>query len=172
MNHGGLEIERKYLIRMPDESQLAAMPDCEIWNIAQTYLKDAPNGDVQRVRRILSGDAVQYVHTVKHRLNALSQQEWEREISRVEYDMLLKAADPNLRTIQKRRYRIPYEGQLLEIDIYAFWQDRATLEIELKDEAQTAHLPNWLKIVRELTGERAYKNRFLAEKIPMEALDE
>jgi len=25
--------------------------------------------------------------------------------------------------------------------------------------------------VRELTGERAYKNRFLAEEIPMEALE-
>ena len=59
----------------------------------------------------------------------------------------------------------------MEIDIYRFWNDRATLEIELESEQQAVILPPWLQIVRELTGECAYKNRFLAEKVPMEALD-
>lgn len=73
--------------------------------------------------------------------------------------------------IRKWRYRIPFAGQMLEVDIYDFWQDRATLEIELECEEQAVMLPDWLEIVRELTGERAYKNRFLAEKIPMEDLN-
>ena len=36
----GMEIERKYLIRMPDEAALRAMPGCAVWEIVQTYLKD------------------------------------------------------------------------------------------------------------------------------------
>lgn len=171
MNKNGLEIERKYLIRMPDEGMLARMPLCEIWDIVQTYLMDGPDGSTRRVRSIASGGQVQYVHTVKRRLSDLSHEEREVEISREEYERLLADANPALNAIDKRRYRIPFEGQLLEIDIYRFWNDRATLEIELESEQQAVVLPPWLQIVRELTGECAYKNRFLAEKVPMEALD-
>lgn len=171
MSKAGLEIERKYLIRMPDETTLSAMPGCEIWDIVQTYLMDGPDLSTRRVRSIQTGDKIQYIHTVKHRMTTLSHREWEEEVSREEYDALLQDANPALRSIHKRRYRIPYEGQLLEIDVYSFWYDRATLEIELDSEQQQVILPDWLNIVRELTGEVAYKNRYLAERIPMEALD-
>lgn len=171
MSQAGLEIERKYLIRMPDEDYLSAMPGCEIWDIVQTYLMDGEDFSTRRVRSIQTKEGVQYIHTVKHRMTTLSHREWEAEVSREEYDALLRDANPRLRAIHKRRYRIPYEGQLLEIDVYSFWHDRATLEIELDSEEQQVILPEWLSIVRELTGEVAYKNRYLAERIPMEALD-
>ena len=171
MNKSGLEIERKYLIRMPDEGMLAAMPGCEIWDIVQTYLMDGADGSTRRLRSIASGGKVQYVHTVKHRLSDLSYREWEAEVPAAEYEALMREANPALNAIDKRRYRIPFEGQLLEIDVYSFWKDRATLEIELESEAQAVVLPRWLHVIRELTGEAAYKNRFLAESIPMEELD-
>ena len=94
----------------------------------------------------------------------------EEEISRETYDRLLADADPALNAIEKRRYRIPYAGQLLEIDLYSFWSDRATLEVELRREDQAVELPEWIELIREVTGERAYKNRYLAEAIPMEEL--
>lgn len=171
MNPHGIEIERKYLIRMPDEALLAAMPGCEIWDIVQTYLMDGEDGSTNRVRSICTGGRVQYIHTVKRRLSDLSGEEYEKEISRGEYERLLLQANPALHAIEKRRYRIPHAAQMLEIDIYSFWKDRATLEIELEGEDQAVCLPEWLSLVRELTGERAYKNRFLAEEIPMEALE-
>ena len=170
MNQNGLEIERKYLIRMPDEAQLAAMPGCETWDVVQTYLMDGPDGSTHRVRSIVTRGETHYIHTVKRPLSQLSHEEWEVEVERAEYEALLRGANPALNAIVKKRYRIPYEGQLLEIDVYDFWQDRATLEIELTSEEQQVNLPDWLSIVRELTGERAYKNRFLAESVPMEVL--
>lgn len=171
MNLNGLEIERKYLIRMPDEGMLAAMPGCETWDIVQTYLMDGEDASTHRVRSIRCGDTVQYIYTHKRRLSDLSHEEQEKQVSRAEYDKLLARANPALRSIEKRRYRIPYAGQLLEIDVYSFWKDRATLEIELASEQQAVKIPQWLDVVRELTGERAYKNRFLAEEVPMEALE-
>lgn len=170
MNQNGLEIERKYLIRMPDEAQLAAMPGCEIWDVVQTYLMDGTDGSTHRVRSILMDGKMQYIHTIKRPLSQLSHEEWEVEVPRAEYEALLTQANPALHPIMKRRYRIPHAGQLLEIDIYDFWQDRATLEIELTSEEEQVNIPDWLSIVRELTGERAYKNRFLAETVPMEVL--
>lgn len=171
MSKDGLEIERKYLIRMPDEARLSAMPGCEVWDIVQTYLMDGEDMSTRRVRSIQTGDRVQYIHTVKRHMSAMSSREWEAEVSREEYDRLLQERNPALRAIHKRRYRVPHAGQLLEIDVYSFWYDRATLEIELASEEQQVILPDWLSIVRELTGEAAYKNRCLAERIPMEALN-
>ena len=171
MNQNGLEIERKYLIRMPDVRQLEAMPGCEVWEITQTYLHDGADGSTHRVRSIRTEKDIHYVHTVKHRLSDLSHDEWEVEIPRAEYGQLLEQANPALQPIRKFRYRIPNGSQLLEIDIYSFWQDRATLEVELKSEDEQVVLPGWIKIVREVTGERAYKNRFLAEEVPMDELE-
>ena len=170
MSQNGLEIERKYLIRMPDEKELSAMHGCETWEVVQTYLMDGPDGSTHRVRSILTKGEIHYIHTIKRPLSQLSHEEWEVEVEKAEYEELLRQANPALNPIVKKRYRIPYEGQLLEIDVYEFWQDRATLEIELASEAQEVLLPDWLSIVRELTGERAYKNRFLAECVPMEVL--
>ena len=167
-----LEIERKYLIRMPDEAYLAAMPGCVIWDVEQTYLNRGADGSSRRVRRIEVGGAVKYLFTSKHRVDAMSCEETEGEISPEEYAALAKQADPERRPVAKRRYRIPYEGQLLEVDVYRFWSDRATLEIELKDEGQPVKLPDWLHVIREVTGEDAYKNLNLALHVPMEPIGE
>ena len=167
-----LEIERKYLIRMPDEAYLAALPGCVIWDVEQTYLNRGADGSSRRVRRIEVGGAVKYLFTSKRRVDAMSCEETEGEISPEEFAALAKQADPERRPVAKRRYRIPYEGQLLEVDVYRFWSDRATLEIELKDEGQPVKLPDWLHVIREVTGEDAYKNLNLALHVPMEPIGE
>ena len=167
-----LEIERKYLIRMPDEAYLAAMPGCVIWDVEQTYLNRGADGSSRRVRRIEVGGAVKYLFTSKRRVDAMSCEETEGEISAEEYAALAKQADSERQPVAKRRYRIPYEGQLLEVDVYRFWSDRATLEIELKDESQPVKLPEWLNVIREVTGEDAYKNLNLALHVPMEPIGE
>ena len=43
------EIERKFVIDMPDADFLRAQPGCEEWTIAQTYLTAQP-GETRRVR--------------------------------------------------------------------------------------------------------------------------
>ena len=165
-----LEIERKYLIRMPDAEQLAAMPGCVIWDVEQTYLNRGADGSSRRIRRIEVGGTVKYTSTRKRRVDEMSCEETEGEISAEEYAELAKQADPERRPVVKRRFRIPYAGQLLEVDIYRFWSDRATLEIELKDENQQVVLPEWLDVIREVTGEDAYKNLNLALHVPMEPI--
>ena len=165
-----MEIERKYLIRMPDEEKLRAMPGCEVWDIVQTYLLDGGVGQTRRLRSVCTRGETHYIYTFKQRINELTCDEREEEIGAEEYQARLRDANPELRPIEKRRYRVPHRGQLMEIDIYSFWNDRATLEIELEREDQAPELPEWLEIVRELTGERAYKNRYLAESVPMEEI--
>ena len=96
--------------------------------------------------------------------------EQEREISEAEYQALLRQADPALRTLYKQRWCLEYRGQLFEIDLFPFWQDRAFMEIELADEGQELFLPPEIQVIREVTGDRRYTNRALAREIPQETI--
>lgn len=164
------EIERKYLIRYPDTANLAALAGCEVWQITQIYLHDGPGGQTRRIRRVEVDGEIRYYRTFKRRLSSLSSEEDEAEIAPSEYDALIRERDLSRQPIIKTRYRVPYAGRTLEFDIYPFWRDRAIMEIELESEDETPHIPEYVRILREVTGEKAYKNRQLAKRVPMESI--
>ena len=56
-----------------------------------------------------------------------------------------------------------YNSEYFELDIYPFWSDRATLEIELLDENQPYTLPDFISVIREVTFEKEYRNFALAQ---------
>ena len=66
----------------------------------------------------------------------------ESIISAEEYRQLLERADPERRSIEKRRYCLDIDGLLWELDIYPFWTDRAILELELSEEEQHFIMPD------------------------------
>ena len=162
MNIDGMEIERKFLIAMPDKATLERAHSSEI---VQTYLK-GEKGTTERVRkRSADGESV-YTHTVKRRISAMRRQEDERGISRAEYEELLRRADPKRRNEHKTRYCLSYEGQLFEIDVYPFWKDRAIMEIELDSEQREVALPPFIKVIKEVTEDGRYTNAALAKEVP------
>lgn len=161
----GLEIEHKYLIRMPSSQMLEMLSVSEI---EQIYLK-AEKGSV-RIRKRDFGNRTEYTYTVKHRLSDLTRTELEHEISAEEYLSLKRQIDPCRQMIRKKRYLYPFDGMLFEIDVFPFWTDRALMEIELEDEEQLFRLPPAVAIVREVTSDRRYANSSLAQSIPDENL--
>lgn len=158
----GFEIERKFLIRMPDTEFLLTAG--EMSHIVQTYLK-TDEGSARVRKRGREGNYT-YTHTVKKRLSDLRRIEHEREISHDEYEKLLSFATSDMRVIYKDRYCVNYMGQLLEIDVFPFYPDRAFLEIELNDEAQQIIIPPWLEVIKEVTSDKRYTNAALARYIP------
>ena len=162
------EIERKFLIVMPEEEMLAALPGAGCDAIVQTYLAAEP-GVTARVRRREGSDGtVTYTHTEKRRITDVTALEAEREIGEGEYRRLLKKADPALHPIEKRRWSVPMGDLLLEIDIYPFWQGQAVLEVELPTEDTPTEIPSYLSVLREVTADKRYKNVSLARAIPLE----
>ena len=161
------EIERKYLIEYPDKSVLESAEGVCIKRIEQTYLL-AAEGETHRVRRLAQEGKVRYIETRKYRVSDLRATEEERDLSKEEYDALLKKADPARTPIFKTRYAIPYAGHVAEVDLYDFWQDRATVEIELQSETEEAVLPPFLHVIREVTEDKRYKNVNLARELPQD----
>ena len=159
------EIERKFLIAYPDVEKIKAAEGCRRLVMTQTYLV-AENGETRRVRVVREGAEECCYFTQKKRVTALRCVEDERQISSEEMHALLSEADPARHAIEKVRYAIPYAGHTLEVDVYPFWQDRAVLEVELASEGEAFLLPDFLKVIREVTDDKRYKNVNLAKSIP------
>ena len=164
------EIERKYLIRYPDIRTLKAQKGVEQWEIMQIYLTVSDPGETRRIRQVVSDGGIKYYKTFKRRLTELANEEDEGEIDQLEYIHLSQQQQPGCKPLAKTRYRIPYEGHILEFDIYPFWEDRAILEIELEREDEGAAIPDYVQIIRDVSADPAYKNRSLAENVVYETI--
>lgn len=157
-----LEIERKFLIRYPEIDALKAMPGYRVIHISQTYL--SPDGDFVggRIRRITDSYRTYYVYTYKVRISEMTRREYEREISADEYKELLRYKTPQTITIEKDRHIFRYKDLTYELDVYDFWDDRATLEAEVNDESAIIPEPPCVTVIKDVTGDRRYNNSRLA----------
>ena len=169
-NKAPLEIERKFLIRMPCVDTLLGVAGVRVWEIEQTYLI-SPQGLSRRVRMLRENGTARYIYTEKVRLSPTTAEEREREISEADYAALLGERDPARMTVKKTRYLLPTPSRhVAEVDIYPFWDDRATVEVELSAEDEAFLLPDCLRVVREITADKRYKNAALAKEIPSDPL--
>jgi len=157
------EIERKYLIDMPDLKYLENLDNCNKVDIIQTYLiSEDKNKEVRIRQRGRDGNYV-YTQTIKETINDVKRIERERRLSKEEYLELLMNADPNLRQIRKTRYCLSENGYYYEIDIMPFFKDKAIMEIELNDENQEIIIPKFIKVIKEVSDNINYKNYSLAK---------
>ena len=166
MNNDKFEIERKYLIKMPDKSEIETLNIVSESEIEQIYLTPTAIRPNARIRKRVYRDNTEYTTTQKMRINDVKRIEDERVISREEYEELKKEADQTLNVINKKRIVAEYKNQYFEIDIFGFWDDVAFMEIELKNENQSIDFPTEIKILAELTSDKRFSNHSMAKKIP------
>lgn len=167
MNKQQIEIERKYIIEKPQISNLRKMKGFSESEIEQIYLNSEPNV-TRRVRKRVFGDTVQYTETVKERIDKISAVEREREIAENEYCLLSAQIAEGTVPIIKKRITFEFGSQVFEIDVYPAWKGTAIMETELKSREQTVDMPDFIKIVREVTGDKAYSNASMSKKFPSE----
>ncbi|MGN0919191.1 MAG: AAA family ATPase [Alphaproteobacteria bacterium] len=154
-----LEIERKFLIRCPDDNVLkehGAVPQ----KIVQAYLKS--NGKTQRrIRERGNENGFTCFYTEKETLSPTKRIERERKIQQKEYLSLLTEAEYLL---TKTRWCFVDKGQYFELDTFDACPDQALLEIELTQENQQITLPDWITLIQEVTDLAEYRNYSIAQK--------
>ena len=158
------EIERKFLIEMPNIDYLESLPNCQKVQIVQTYLK-SDNGEEVRIRQRGVDGSYTYSKTKKISLSSIKRIEIESRLTQDEYIKELIHADPTRGQIIKDRYCLTYNNQYFEIDIYPFWKDQAIVEIELSSENQKIDIPKFLNIIEEVTDKEEYQNASIAKQI-------
>ena len=159
-----LEIERKFIIKMPDINALLKKYGdiITIQHIEQTYLNRTDLDVERRIRKKVKSEETKYLYTEKTDVAEGIREENEVEITEAEYEKLLLERDFNKSTIIKERYVIPYKGRNFELDVYEFWNNKATLEIELKDIKEKFEAPPELEIIADVTEDKRFSNSSLA----------
>ncbi|MCH5297622.1 MAG: AAA family ATPase [Ruminococcus sp.] len=157
------EIERKFLIEYPNLDEINKLKTCRRVPITQAYLTTPKDGNF-RIRKRGEGDRAVYIKTVKIKINDIKRIEIENYISEKEYYEILSQSDCVQGIISKDRYCIMYDNTYYELDVYPFWNDKATLEIELLGENQSYTLPPFARLIREVSFESEYRNFALAQK--------
>lgn len=149
-----IEIERKFLVT----STIFKAEAIKSYRITQGFL----NTDKERTVRVrLKAD--KGVLTVKgiSANNGLTRFEWEKEITAIEAENLLKICEKGI--IDKIRYEVKVGNHTFEVD--EFHGDNEGLiiaEIELEHENEVFEKPKWLG--QEVTGKVRYYNSQLSKQ--------
>lgn len=154
----GTETERKFLIEKPTEEEISALPFARRIEIEQCYIDD--ESGKFRIRRRGEGGAYIYTHTEKHKISDITRTENEWRISCKEYEDDKKRAPY---TLTKDRICICEGDRYFELDIYPYSKKYAILEIELCSEDESFELPSFVRLIREVTGEKEYSNKNIAK---------
>lgn len=155
----GLEIERKFLVELPDVKRLNVRRTI---GITQTYLTRGEGDSQRRVRRIAENGNITYTYTEKVFLSPVTREENEFEISREEYDKLLSQSDREIRPVEKVRYCFDYHDQLFELDTYPFSDKLAIMELELRSPDQEIDFPGNVHVIADVSADKRYSNAALA----------
>ncbi|MDO4694635.1 MAG: CYTH domain-containing protein [Eikenella sp.] len=147
----GIEIERRFLLANNDWRALAGAPHL----LRQGYLKVDKACSI-RVR--ISGH--QAWLTLKGHISDVSRSEFEYPIPLADAEAILAGLCPF--KLEKRRYTLPYQGFVFEIDEYL--GENAPLvvaELELPGEDAPYPRPAWLG--EEITSHGRYTNAYLSK---------
>lgn len=155
----GYEIERKFLVELPDVSALDVRRRI---GIVQTYLENGENGSQRRVRAVDENGRVSYTYTEKIFITPVTRKENEFEISCEEYSRLLMQAKSGSVPVEKVRYCFDHLGQLFELDTYPFSDSLAIMELELSSPEQEIYFPDNVRVLREVSEDSRYSNAALA----------
>ncbi len=162
-----LEIERKFIIRRPDITSITKMPEYTRSEILQIYVS-APAGITHRVRRRTYKNRVEYTETVKLRRSKMSSHEDEALIDEARFNELAADMAEGTSAVKKTRHTFKHGEHTFEIDIYPTWHNTCIMEVELDDEGEKISMPDIVRLVREVTGDKKYSNASMARLFPKE----
>ncbi|NNT71223.1 CYTH domain-containing protein [Flavobacterium sp. IMCC34852] len=149
-----IEIERKFLVLSNDFINESFSQK----RIVQGYLSSNPDRTV-RIR--IKGDKGYLTIKGKSSANGMTRLEWEREISLIDAEALLKICESGI--IDKVRYEVKVGQHIYEVDIFSGANEGLVIaEIELESESETFEKPNWLG--QEVTNDERYYNAYLSKK--------
>lgn len=155
------EVERKFVVRMPEEGWFEAQPGHVAKDIKQTYIDMGQEGEL-RVRQTTIGDDVSFVSTEK-RGEGIDRVEIEKDLTEAEAAEMLEYAITWQTPIEKTRHVVPFGGHDFEIDVYPWDDKNCIMEVELGSADEEFDLPEGITVVGEVTYDPEFKNGSLAK---------
>ena len=162
-----VEIERKFIIKIPDMAELSAKSDYTSSEIVQIYLKSA-KGVTHRIRSRRFSDKTEYTETLKVRIDKMSVNESESEITEERFLVLKDSIAQGSEPITKVRHTFSFLGHVFEIDVYPAWKSTCIMEVELCSREEKVDFPEFITVLAEVTGDKRYSNAAMSHSFPEE----
>jgi CYTH domain-containing protein len=164
-----IETERKLIIMTPDEEILRKEKSFTKSEITQIYLED-PIATHRVRKRIYEDGRAELTENKKVRISKMSSIEDEREITEGEFLSLAEKIEEGAHPLRKTRRTFEYLGRVVEIDSYSEWISTSVLEVELESEEEELRLPEYIRVIADVTGVKKYSNHSMAHNFPEELI--
>ncbi len=163
----GVEIEKKFVIALPDIDKLRGLDGYSESEILQIYL-NTQKGITHRIRKRTNGTNVSFTETKKRRIDKMSSFESEHDIDERQFSALSENLRAGSRPIIKKRITFLYAGRLFEVDIYPEWKRSCIMEVELPGREDEIKWPPFIELIADVTGKSAYSNSSMSSAFPNE----
>lgn len=156
----------KYLVEV-DENMLEKMKseaNFSISSIVQHYLKPE-NASERRIRVRQTGDEKMYLYSESNFLASNERIKTDRILTEREYKDYLKYIDPEINETRKQRYSFIYNDLFYKLDVYDFDTTKGILAIDYPAEYRQLPIPDYVKVIKNVTDDPSYKNYYLAKAL-------
>ncbi|WP_306748905.1 hypothetical protein [Saccharothrix yanglingensis] len=158
-----VEIERKFLLGAEPDWPSADAGALRRIEFEQVYLR-VTEAVEKRIRRRVDGGRVSYEYASLTPARGGERTVEEVGIDGAEYERLKAGRDGARHVIRKTRTTFPWGDHVYEVDHITDPVSRACwlLEVQVDRRDDEVAIPEFLPVVREVTGEAAYRNAHIA----------
>ena len=130
-------------------------------NIEQYYLT-SPKGIERRIRKRVRNGNELYSYSEAKYLSTNERIKSDRVLSSRQYFDYNSEIDPNLKPIHKDRFSFIKNDLFYKLDVFDFDRSKGLLSVQV-GEGQNVNLPEYIKVIKEVTNDTNYKNYYLAQ---------
>lgn len=162
----GKPVERfnKYLIDVNDDviRKMMAEDNYSTSHIVQHYLLS--NDDYERrIRRREKDGDVLYSYSQAHYLSTNERIKTDQVLTERQYRDYFPEIDPKLNILDKERHSFIYNDVFYKLDIFDFDRSKGILSIDSPADENEVKMPEYIHVIKDVTGDVNYKNYYLAK---------
>lgn len=154
----------KYLIEVNDNvvSEMSKEHNYLVSHIVQNYLSST-SGIERRIRKRERQDSILYSYSEARYLSTHERVKSDRVLSERQYYDYLNEIDKTLYTIDKERYSFINKDNFYKLDVFSFDKNKGILSVQVKDGDKQIEIPDYIKVIKDVTDDVNYKNYYLAK---------
>ncbi|MBO4359070.1 MAG: AAA family ATPase, partial [Erysipelotrichaceae bacterium] len=162
--NGPVEKYSKYLIEVNDDvlEKFAQEANYNCSHIIQHYLT-SDNGYERRIRARYKGDDILYSYSEANYLSTNERIKVDRVLTERQYKDYKHQIDESIAVTDKMRYSFIKDGLFYKLDVFDFDTTKGLISITDTAEGKKAALPDYVTVIKDVTGDVNYKNYFLAK---------
>ena len=153
----------KYLVEFDEDvlNKVKVEQNYSNVHIEQYYLLST-NGFERRIRKRVRNGSELYSYSEAKYLSTNERIKSDKVLSSRQYYDYSLEIDKNLKPINKERYSFIRDNLFYKLDIFDFDKTKGMLSVQVA-EGQDVNLPDYIKIIKDVTNDENYKNYYLAQ---------